>query len=164
MSDVAHPMWLPRRLTDGVIVLDPHTEADAEAHWEGEDAEMRHRFEATRQATLDEMRFAMRRWMGMWDAGGPQISYAMRLNGALIGGCELQRPAHDSGQVSYWTYPAWRGKGYAARALALLCDAAANLEGVARIRAHIEPDNLASRGVVTRCGFIPSGWRVDETA
>jgi RimJ/RimL family protein N-acetyltransferase len=125
-----HPLRLADRLTDGVIVLDPHTLADAEAHWAGEDAEMMRRFDALRRATLDEIKGAMQRWIDFRAAGGPQYPYAMRdLSGVLMGGAELQRRTADCCHVSYWTYPDFRGHGYAARTLALLCAAAAGAAG-----------------------------------
>ena len=40
------PLRLPAAHTDGVIRLDSHTLADAEAHVAGEDREMRLRFDA----------------------------------------------------------------------------------------------------------------------
>ena len=83
MTDLSR---LPASLTDGEIVLDAHTPADAEAHLAGEDAEMRRRFEAAaghsrgdagRHEALD----------GGADAGGPMFAYALRdLAGTLMGG------------------------------------------------------------------------------
>jgi hypothetical protein len=46
MQHTLPPIWLPDALTDGVITIDGHRLADAEAHLAGEDAEMRLRFDA----------------------------------------------------------------------------------------------------------------------
>ncbi len=163
MADEFIPMPLPPSLTDGVIVLDSHTVEDAEAHHAGEDDEMIRRFDGLEKATLEQIRGAMQRWIRMREARGPQFAYALRdLSGVLMGGCELQRPRRDVGHVSYWLYPAYRGQGYASRALALLCAEAAKID-LASLEAHIDADNLASQGVALRNGFAPAGAVTDET-
>ncbi|WP_312162673.1 GNAT family N-acetyltransferase [Phenylobacterium sp.] len=158
-----HPIRLPGRLTDGVVVLDGHRVADAEAHLAGEDEEMLRRFDAPHASTLEQTRAAIQRWIDARSAGGPMIAYAMRRpSGLLLGGCELRPVAADRIDVSYWTFPSFRGRGYAGRALALLCEAAATLDGVRRIEAHIDADNLASRRVAERAGFVERGLVTDE--
>jgi RimJ/RimL family protein N-acetyltransferase len=165
MSADFHPIRLPGRLTDGVIALDAHTPDDAEPHWRGEDDEMRLRFDALRPATLEEVQGAVQRWIDFRAAGGPQFAYAMRDgSGTLIGGCELQRRSVETAHVSYWTYSDFRGHGYGARALTLLCAAAAaEIPEIERFEAHIEPDNLASRRVAEKNGFVEIGVIDDET-
>jgi RimJ/RimL family protein N-acetyltransferase len=160
-----HPIRLPDSLGDGVIRLDAYTPHDAEAHWRGEDDEMRLRFDALRPATLDEIRGAVQRWIDFRAAGGPQFAYAMRDgSGTLIGGCELQRRTAETAHVSYWTYAAFRGHGYGEHALTLLCAAAAaEISEIKRFEAHIEPDNLASRRVAEKNGFVEVGVIDDET-
>ena len=78
MADEFFPMPLPPSLTDGVIRLDSHTVEDAEAHYAGEDMEMVRRFDGVEKAPLENIRGAMRRWIAMRAAGGPQFAYAMR--------------------------------------------------------------------------------------
>ncbi|HXQ15109.1 MAG TPA: GNAT family N-acetyltransferase [Caulobacteraceae bacterium] len=165
MSDEFFPTPLPPTLTDGVIWLDSHTVEDAEAHHAGEDDEMIRRFDGTEKATLDQMRGAMRRWIAMRAAGGPQFAYAMRdsAGGVLMGGCEMQRRRPNTAHVSYWLYPAFRGRGYASRGLALLCAEAAKIDGIATVEADIAADNLASRGVALRNGFVQAGTVTDKT-
>jgi RimJ/RimL family protein N-acetyltransferase len=159
-----HPIRLPETLTDGVLVLDGPTLADAEAHHEREDDEMRLRFDAPRRATLDEMRGAMQRWMDARAAGYPNFAYMARLPGAgLIGGCEIRRVEPDVANVSYWIYPLFRRQGHAARAMRLLLAAAPAIAGLRIIEAHVSPDNLASRRLAENLGFTESGT-VEETA
>jgi RimJ/RimL family protein N-acetyltransferase len=159
-----YPIRLPERLTDGVIVLDAHTVADAEAHLHGEDEEMRRRFDATEVATLEHARQVMQRWIDARAAGGPNFVYALRgPSRELLGGCELRLLAADRANVSYWISWEHRGRGHAIRALKLLCDAAAGLENLGRLEAHIAPDNLASRKVAEGAGFVETGT-VEETA
>lgn len=158
MDPIDHPLRLPDAMTDGVIVLDGHTLADAEAHWRGEDDEMLRRFDSPRKGSLEQTRGAIRRWMDARAAGGPMIAYALRQpSGELMGGCEARMRAGDTVDVSYWLFPAFRGHGYASRAMALLCAAVARVDGVRRIEAHIDPDNDASRRLAERCGFVESG-------
>jgi RimJ/RimL family protein N-acetyltransferase len=164
MSADFHPIRLPDSLSDGVILLDAHTPDDAQPHWRGEDAEMRRRFDALRPATLEEVRGAVQRWIEARVAGGPQFAYAMREpSGLLIGGCELRRPLIGCCHVSYWSFLAFRGRGYGARALALLRAAAAEIAEIEWFEAHIEPDNLASRRVAEKNGFVETGVTDDET-
>jgi RimJ/RimL family protein N-acetyltransferase len=163
--DVALPLLrLPEALSDGVILLDAHTVEDAEAHLEGEDEEMRLRFDAPRPATLADARAAMARWREGRAAGGPMFAYALRQpSGRLMGGCELRMLSPYAANVSYWVFPPFRRKGFAARALDLLCQAASHIEHLERLEAHIAPDNLASRRVAEGAGFVETGT-VMETA
>ena len=92
---------LPDALSDGVILLDAHRIADAEAHHQGEDDEMRLRFDAPRKATLDEARGAMARWIEGREAGAPMFAYALRSPpGELMGGCELRLLTARAANVS----------------------------------------------------------------
>jgi RimJ/RimL family protein N-acetyltransferase len=158
------PFRLPETLTDGVVRLDGHRLVDAEAHWAGEDDEMMRRFDSPRKATLEETRAVMERWGAARLAGGPEFIYALRdPSGRLMGGCASYRLSEDSANVSYWLFPAFRGRGYATRALALLCNAVAQVPGMVRIEAHVDADNFASRRVAERLGFSEDGTVVDES-
>jgi len=159
-----HPLRLPEALADGVIRLDSHRLTDAEAHCAGEDAEMMRRFESPQKATLEQTRAAMERWIAMRAAGGPEFAYALREpSGVLTGGCASHLLAADRANVSYWVFPAFRGRGYAGRATVLLCEALSRAPGLARIEAHIDADNLASRRVAEKSGFIEDGTVKDES-
>jgi RimJ/RimL family protein N-acetyltransferase len=162
--DVA-PLRLPDTLTDGKLQLDAYTLADAEAHATGEDREMRLRFDAPdpdAAAPLEHVRGVMRSWISARAAGGPNIVYAIRDGeGALAGGCELRRLDAESLNVSYWIYPAFRGRGLAARAVRLLCEAG-RASDAGRLEAHIDADNLASRRTAVAAGFAEAGTVTDE--
>lgn len=163
MEEVQHPMPLPARLTDGVVKLDAHTLMDVAQIVSGEDEEISRRFEGGRPTTLAKAEEFVRQYASRWAAGGPEITYALRLpDGTLIGGAELRRPAFQLAEVGYWVFPAFRGNRYAQCALALLCRAAAeSIEGLAEISAQIEPDNVASRRTAEAVGFREAG-RVEE--
>ena len=160
----ADAIRLPASLTDGVILLDAHTVSDAEAHFRGEDAEMLLRFDSSERATLEQTRAAIGRWIDARAAGGPMFAYALRRpSGLLIGGCEVRRLGRESANVSYWVFPAFRNQGYATRALALLCESARRLRYVQQLEAHIDADNIASRRVAERAGFVEAGF-VEDTS
>jgi RimJ/RimL family protein N-acetyltransferase len=162
---VSIPLRLLERLTDGVLVLDQYALADAEAHWEGEDEEMRLRFESPRRPTLDEVRNAIRTWIAAREAGGiPNFCYAIRASGVLVGGCELRwlEKGTSSVAVSYWCYPAFRRRGFAGRALRLVL-AELPSTGASQIEAHIESENMASRRIADRAGFTESGIALGQS-
>ena len=165
MDPIDHPIRLPEVLTDGVIVLDAPTLDDAGPHLAGEDEEMRRRFESPGPGTLEGARAAMGRWITARAAGGPMFAYALRnLTGALMGGCEIRLVSADVANVSYWLFPAFRGRGHASRALRLLCEHAAFIPGLCRIEAHVDPDNIASRRVAEQARFLEVGVVEDATA
>jgi RimJ/RimL family protein N-acetyltransferase len=161
---------LPERLTDGVVVLDGHTLADAPAHWAGEDEEMWRRFDAPRRATLGEVRGAMQRWMDARAAGEPNFCYAVRgavgaqMGGVLMGGCEVRWLADAPGalNLSYWSYPPFRGRGFVGRAVALVLGAVP-ATGARQIEARVDADNVASRRVAERAGFVEDGTANEES-
>src|SRR5690242_2245298 len=160
------PLRLPERLTDGVIVLDGHALADAEAHWEGEDAEMIRRFEAPGRGTVEHIRGAIQRWMDGRANGGPMYTYAMRVDGVLAGGCEVRWLKETDGalNLSYWCYPQFRGRGFVGRAVTLMGKAVAAIPGARQIEAHVDFDNAASRQVAERAGFREQGTVTDNAA
>jgi len=136
-------------------VLNAHTAADVGRHLAGEDEETARRFgwwprHSTERNVLD----AYEDWARQWSQGGATRAFATRdaATGLLVGGCELRIKPDGSGQVSYWTHAAQRGRGYAARSLRLLCGYAASI-GVSRLESHVAPDNLASRRVSLAAGF-----------
>jgi RimJ/RimL family protein N-acetyltransferase len=162
-----YPIRLPATLTDGVALLDGPRLEDAEAHWSGEDFEMIRRFDAPlhRKGTLEQVREVMRQWSAARAAGGPMFVYAIRdRHGVLVGGAELRRITPERGNVSYWIYPQFRGRGYAARGLRLLSDAAGGVDGLSQLEAHIDADNIASQRVAQAAGYWPAGEIGDEDA
>jgi RimJ/RimL family protein N-acetyltransferase len=155
MGHIDHPIRLPESLTDGEIILDSHTILDAEAHLRGEDEEMLRRFDMSPGSTLEQTRAAIRRWIDARAAGGPMFAYALRQPlRLLMGGCEIRLLSPDRAKVSYWSFPEFRNQRYATRALTLLCEYAARIQHVQEIEAHIDADNIASRRVAEKAGFI----------
>jgi RimJ/RimL family protein N-acetyltransferase len=159
MAGQAHPIRLPSSLTDGVVTLDTHSPSDAAQIVAGEDEEIGRRFDGGRPTTLAKADAFIRQYAERWAVGGPEITFALRLsNGTLIGGAEIRRAAPQQADVGYWVYPAFRGNGYARRALVLLCAAARDgIAGLTDVSAHIDADNLASRRTAEAAGFVEAG-------
>ena len=155
---------LPASLSDGEIILDGHTINDVDAHLQGEDDEMRRRFDSVQRATPEQTRAAIIRWIDGRSAGGPMFAYAIRQpSPRLVGGCELRLLSPDRANVSYWIYPEFRNHGYATRALALLCANAARIDRLQQLEAHIDADNVASRRLAEKAGFVEAGT-VDDSS
>jgi RimJ/RimL family protein N-acetyltransferase len=147
-------------LEDGVIALDAHTLSDVTAHVAGEDAEQARRFGwHPKRSTLETATAAIEAWQAQWAAGGPRRALAIReLPGrALAGGCELRLEGDGRAALSYWTFPAFRGRGFATRAVRLVTAWAFAQLHVARVELLIEPDNDASLAVARRAGFTREG-------
>ncbi|MCM6778383.1 GNAT family N-acetyltransferase [Nocardia sp. CDC159] len=88
-----------------------------------------------------------------WDAGD-SYSYAITVNGQIIGACGLeQRIGPDGLEVGYWLHPAYTGHGYATAAAAALVDQAFALSGIERVQIWHDIANTASAAVPRRLGF-----------
>jgi predicted acetyltransferase len=65
-------------------------------------------------------------------------------------------PPYVSGHVGYAIVPWKRGRGYATRALELLLPIARD-QGLPRLLATCDEDNIASRRVIEKCGGVNAG-------
>jgi RimJ/RimL family protein N-acetyltransferase len=159
-----HTIRLPEYVTDDVVILDRHRPEDATAVAAGEDVEIGRRFDGGRPTTRALAEAFIRQYGERWAAGGPEITFALRLaDGTLIGGVEIRWPSAECADVGYWVYPSFRGQGYALRGLRLLCDTAASaIDGLAELSAHIEPDNPASLRSAEAAGFRAAGSVVEN--
>lgn len=122
MDDDAAP-WVPE-LTDGVVFLNGHRPGDEDAHLAGEDADTAWWFGWWPDiSTEDSVREALLHWRQQWRDRGSTRTFAVRRldTGQLAGGCQLRLRDDGVGLVSYWTSAQHRGRGYASRALGLLC-------------------------------------------
>jgi RimJ/RimL family protein N-acetyltransferase len=64
------------------------------------------------------------------------------------------------GEIGYWVAPDARGHGVATRAVTLLRDWAHDELGLQRMRMQIHPDNVVSRRVAEKVGFVDTGERL----
>ena len=144
-------------LSDGVITLRAFRQADAsevaEAMADGEIA----RWTAT--IPWPYGRGDAERWIGTHD-------FRRRLREGLdlaitagddqaVGAIGLDLDPAGVGQVGYWVAPAARNRGYARRALALVCGHAIDVIGIPRLRLLTIDGNVASERVAAAAGFAP---------
>jgi RimJ/RimL family protein N-acetyltransferase len=147
-------------LTDGVVHLDELGPGDVDAHLANEDEVMARRFGWwPNRSTAHDVRAAFERWAESWASGGPIRTFAVRdaATATLVGSCELRLEEDQVARASYTVGPHARRHGFASRALQLATQWAFDCLGIARIELYIEADNVASRGVARRCGFVEEG-------
>ena len=110
-------------------------------------------------STEAAVRAAILRWREEWCRGGATRAFAVReaATAKLVGQCEVRLKDAEIGELSYVRLSAYRGRGFASRAVRLACDYAFAEPGIERMELYIEPDNLASRGVARNAGFVEEG-------
>jgi ribosomal-protein-alanine N-acetyltransferase len=81
-----------------------------------------------------------------------------------IGFEQLVRGEEKTADLGYWVDRAQRGRGIASQAVMLAVEYAFNVLGLGRVRANVEPDNVASRRVLDRTGFQLAGRSSIEIA
>ncbi len=84
-----------------------------------------------------------------------------QLSGLAVGHCGLwlQHPAEGHASAGYAVVPEFRGRGFAADALAALTSFGWTLPGLDRIELFIEPWNAASIRTAGRAGYAAAGIR-----
>ena len=91
---------------------------------------------------------------------GSRAGFAIELGEAGFAGVALA-PTIDraaaTAELGYLVAPAFRGRGVAGEALELLCVWAFTELGLVRLELMIDPENVASRRVAERCGFVKEG-------
>lgn len=85
----------------------------------------------------------------------------MRLaaSGELVAGCEVRPLDKTTANLSYWTYPRFRQRGFGTRAARLAVAVAFDELGLRRIEVVIDVDNAASRAIAGNLGALPAGMR-----
>jgi [ribosomal protein S5]-alanine N-acetyltransferase len=85
---------------------------------------------------------------------------ATRADDTVIGTCTLFHfePRHRRAEVGYSLHSDHWGRGLAAEAATLALDWAFRSLGLHRIEADIDPRNEASRGLLTKLGFVSEGF------
>lgn len=82
-------------------------------------------------------------------AAGTRFTVRDESTNAFLGDCELRPPR----SISYWTYPAHRGRGVAAESVRLLCEWARTRFGLTTLEAEVDYENVASQKVLIASGF-----------
>jgi RimJ/RimL family protein N-acetyltransferase len=161
------------RLSDGIVTLRRWSIEDASfmAEASADPAILRYSgtldhfgYPAPPLATADAEAI-IRQFTSSWEtsafAGKPGAGVAFAVadasSGELVGCCGLDDWSNtDVAQIGYWIAPETRGRGFAARAAALLTGWLFEL-GAARVVLKIVDDNDASERVARRAGFVYEG-------
>ena len=152
---------LPRVLTDGVVLLEPPTDADAEAITRAcQDRELARWVPVPQPYTEQDARSFVENLVGPgWETGG-ELTWGVREpDGTLLGMVGLHRVEHGSAEIGYWLAPWARHRGVMSRAVALVLDAAFDPDGLDLLRVtwRATVGNWPSRRVAWRAGFVVEG-------
>ena len=113
------------------------------------------RDEALREAYREMLRGSLEHaedwgWYALW--------MIVRKDGAHIGNLSFKgSPVDGVAEIGYGISEEYRGLGYATEAVETILAWAFDQPGVSKIAAETGPDNIASRRVLEKCGFLPSG-------
>ena len=149
-------------LSDGTLALRPIEPGDSDAVHEDLTNEEARRWafdaaEPDPAVSGERAAQARLRWLV-----GPLANLAMVdvASGAVAGTIHLRRsgPPGVAG-IGYGVLPAFRGRGYTARALRLLADWAFAHADLARLELGAKADNVASQKAAVAGGFAPDGVR-----
>ncbi len=135
-------------------------EADRLVIYAASEKEMNEIIEAERDEALREAYGEMLRgslehaedwgWYALW--------MIVRKDGKYIGNLSFKGSPQDGvAEIGYGIEEAYRGYGYATEALETILEWAFDQPGVTAIAAETAPDNAASRRVLEKCGFYPTG-------
>ena len=147
-------------ISDGVVSLTPFSLSDVHALVEANrDPEMEVRFDfPPGPPAPGPARAAIRRWQRGWRTRR-QVAFAVRRVGSLglVGGCELRVGEDGIANLSYFTVRVERRRGLATRAVKLAAAFAFEELCVERLEIKAETDNVGSRTVAERAGFVFEG-------
>lgn len=154
--------------TDGDLEIRPQELNDTDAHLSGEDDQQRiwlWNDEGREEAALSspsERRETTRAWIvtnrAAFDIGGPKFCFSVTLAGTLVGYIDANTRLDDDpgvANIAYVIYPAFRRKGYATRAVALILAFLREHTTIETARLVIDEGNVASFGVANASGFLP---------
>lgn len=159
-------------LGDDVLTLRCLRDADARAMVDGDDPDQVRWLNTGHPSDLARTR----EWIGTnqreWREDGPRRNLGIvdRATGALAGMVEAHLALPDlppgAVNVAYGVFPAFRGRGYAARAVRLVCTWLGAATDAQTVVLRIDADNAPSLGVATdpllvRDGFVRAGTGPD---
>ena len=143
--------------TDGIITIKPFELADTAEHLRNEDEEQI-RWISGGKSTEESVRNWITETREEWKRGGPAFTFAVWAEGEIIGMVEANTKTDVEGimegdaNISYAIYPAWRGKGYAKRAVNLIVEFLKQ-KNLKRAVIRVLPENVNSVRVPLTCGF-----------
>lgn len=139
---------------------------DAPAWQAGNDAEIIRWFEFPGTPPLTEVRAAIDTWRESWALGGPVRHWGIWVAGRLAGGVEL-RDRGDRRANLYVVFAGFRRRGIGADAVCHATHWGLEHLPVDAIVAIVDWNNVASRALAERAGFVLEGlaerWEYDES-
>jgi RimJ/RimL family protein N-acetyltransferase len=106
----------------------------------------------------------LRRMSQRLEAAGHPCTFLIVDAGEVVGLCSFKGPPDPSGiaEIGYGIAESRRRRGYATRAVSLLCDQVRQDGGLKALRAETSPSNPASRRVLESNGFANVDARMDD--
>jgi RimJ/RimL family protein N-acetyltransferase len=154
-----NPAIEPVELRAGDLLLRPWREDDVDPYWAAlQDHDLRLWNGSEVESRDDAAAILARRrdW-----TGGDHASWAVvdAGTGELLGSVSVHLINRDQAdaEVGYWTAPAVRGRGIAARAVDAACRWAFTELGLHRVQLYHAVENVASRRVAEKAGFTYEG-------
>ncbi len=145
-------------LSDGVVVLRPWRDDDVDAARLVHDEEIARWFAFPAVIpTREQQAGAVQRWREEYADGRRTVNFLVEHEGRPAGCVEVRDRGDSAGELSWTLYAEMRGRGLAARAVRLLIGYAFTELGLARVEAHVEPDNTRSLRVASRAGLRREG-------
>ncbi|WP_258727015.1 GNAT family N-acetyltransferase [Cellulomonas sp. NS3] len=150
-------------LGDDVLTLRCLRDADAQAMVDGDDPDQVRWLNDGHTSDLARTQEWIGRNQREWRDGGPRRNLGIvdRATGALAGTVEAHLALPDlppgTVNVAYGVFPAFRGRGYAARAVGLLCTWLGAATDAATVVLRIDADNAPSLGVACDPGLRRAG-------
>ncbi|HEU0103094.1 MAG TPA: GNAT family N-acetyltransferase [Mycobacteriales bacterium] len=156
------PLPASLRLGDGVVTLRRWAASDAaDVARAGEDPDMARWLPVPSPYTLSDASAYVGTLVGRECADGVAAHAAVvdAAEGALLGAVSLKLPLRELGvgEIGYWTAPWARRRGVASRAAALLGRWGLEELRLGRVELLADVDNLASRRVAERAGYVREG-------
>jgi RimJ/RimL family protein N-acetyltransferase len=158
----AFPTLPTAGLSDGVIMLRPIMPADRAQIIELETDERTVEVGFSGVASDDDelARMCDRAALDWFVGQVARMSIVDVATGSIAGNMQLRKVGPPSiAGVGYGVHPAFRGRGYTARALRLLAAWAFADGGIARLELGAKQDNVASQRAAASGGFVPDGVR-----
>jgi RimJ/RimL family protein N-acetyltransferase/8-oxo-dGTP pyrophosphatase MutT (NUDIX family) len=145
-------------LRDGDVVLRPWSDEDVDPARLQHDDLMAQWFGFSGVIPSHEQHAAaVARWREEYADDRRTVSFVIERAGEVAGSLEVRRLADDVGELSWTLYAGRRGVGTGRRAVRLLIGYCFEDLGLARVEAHVEPDNLASLRLASRAGLRREG-------
>lgn len=109
---------------------------------------------AERPATIGALRSFIRGCLEGF-AAGTQVQTYIRVGGELVGSCGMRiSAATRTGEVGYWLDAEHEGRGIATRAARALVGESFRERDLVRVELRTAVDNLRSRALAERLGFV----------